>query len=70
MSGGVDLVDDAFLYLTESRYPSGCSDTCKRVIKKKAGMFVICEEWFFSKKNKKGKVKMKVKFFVDYIIDF
>ena len=44
VSGGVDLVDAAFLYLSESRYPNGCSDTCKRVIKKKAGMFVICEE--------------------------
>ena len=48
----VDLVDGAFLYLTKSRYPKGCSSAWKRAIKKKAGMFVIRVGVMFFKKKK------------------
>ena len=61
----IDLVDSAFLYLTQFQYPNGCSDARKRAIRKKAGMFVIRDGVMFFKKKKKGKVMMKVKSFVD-----
>ena len=61
----IDLVDSAFLYLTQFQYPNGCSDARKRAIRKKAGMFIIWDGEMFFKKKKKGKVMMKVKSFVD-----
>ena len=61
----IDLVDSAFLYLTQFQYPNGCSDARKRAIRKKAGMFIIRDGVMFFKKKKKGKVMMKVKSFVD-----
>ena len=61
----IDLVDSAFLYLTQFQYPNGCSDARKRAIRKKAWMFIIRDGVMFFKKKKKGKVMMKVKSFVD-----
>ena len=36
----VNLVDAAYLYITESKYPRGCKESRKRAIRKKAHMFV------------------------------
>ena len=66
----VDLVDGAFLYLTQSRYPKGCSDARKRAIRKKAGMFVICDGVIFFKKKKKDKVIMKESLLLTYHINY
>ena len=53
----VDLVDAAFQYITESRYPRECTEARKRAIRKKASMFVVRDGvMFFKKKKKKGKV--------------
>ena len=35
------LVDAAFLYLTECRYPEGSNNSDKTAIRKKAAMFVV-----------------------------
>ena len=45
---GGDLLQDAYIYLTEHRYPPGCVDSRKRSI-------YIYKELFF-KKKRKGKV--------------
>ena len=66
----VDLVDGAFLYLTESRYPKGCSDAQKRAIRKKAGMFVIHDGVMFFNKKKKDKVIMKESLLLTYHINY
>ena len=47
----MSLPDAAYLYLTEQRYPEGCSDDRKRAIRKKAGMFTIKEGVMFLKKK-------------------
>ena len=65
----IDLVDDAFLYLTESRYTEECSDLRKRAIRKKAGMFVIRNGVMFFKK-KKDKVIMKESLLLTYHINY
>ena len=53
---GGDLVQEAYIYLTEHRYPSGCVDSRKRSIRKKAGKFVVRDGELFFKKKGKGKV--------------
>lgn len=52
----IDLVESAYLYLTEKRYPNGCKGTRKRSIRKKASKFVVQNGEMFFKKKKKGKV--------------
>ena len=51
----LDLVNAAFMYITESHYPNGCSDVRKRTIRKKAKMFVVRDGVMYFKKKKKGK---------------
>ena len=51
-----NLVDAAFLYVTECRYPEGSNNSEKRAIRKKAAMFVVRHGVMFFKKKKKGKV--------------
>ena len=54
---GGDLVQEAYMYLTQQRYPLGCADSRKRSIRKKAAKFVVRDgELFFKKKKKNGKV--------------
>lgn len=54
---GVDLVDAVFLYLTQKKYPSQCSNDRKRAIRRKAMVFVLHDGvLFFKKKKKKGEV--------------
>ncbi len=49
------LPDAALIYITEKRYPEGCSDTKKRAIRKKANSFVVRDGvMFFLKKRKIG----------------
>ena len=50
----MDLVDAAFVYKTELRYPRGCREARKRAIRKKASMFVVRDGVLFFKKKKKG----------------
>ena len=52
---GGDLLQKAYIYLTEHCYPSGCVDSRKRSIRKKAGKFVVHDGDLFFKKRK-GKV--------------
>ena len=53
---GGNLVQEAYVYLTERRYPIGCVDSRKRSIRKKAGKFVVRDGVLFFKKKRKGKV--------------
>ena len=57
VEGGRDLVQEAYVYLTEHRYPPGCISSRKRSIRKKAGKFVVREGEMFFKKKRKGKVR-------------
>lgn len=52
---GGDLVQEAYIYLTDHRYLSGYVDSQKRSIKKKAGKFVVRNGELLFKKRK-GKV--------------
>ena len=45
-TGTMDLVDAAYMYILEQKYPEGCTDTRKRSIRKKAKMFVIAMSKF------------------------
>ena len=52
----VNLVDAAYLYITESKYPRECKESRKRAIRKKAHMFVVRDGVMYFKKKKKDKV--------------
>ena len=43
MAEGDDLIDEAFLYLSEKKYPDGASATRKRIIREKAEKIVIVD---------------------------
>eukprot|EP00731_Ephydatia_muelleri_P019536 Em0012g361a len=49
------LIDDTFLYLTEHKYPSQCSEVQKRVIRNKARKFFVRDGVMYFKKIVKGK---------------
>ena len=51
-----DLVQEAYIYLTERRYPPGSADSRKRSIRKKAGKLVVHDGEIFFKKRK-GRVR-------------
>ena len=52
----LQLLEEAYVYLTEKKYPSDCSDVRKRVIRKKSQKFVVKDGELFYKQQKKGKV--------------
>ena len=54
----MQLLEEAYyyMYLTDKKYPPGCSDIRKRVIRKKAQKFVVNDGELFYKQQKKGKV--------------
>ena len=52
----MQLLEEAYMYLTDKKYPPGCSDTRKRVIRKKAKLFELNNGELFYKQQKKGKV--------------
>eukprot|EP00731_Ephydatia_muelleri_P006450 Em0003g698a len=51
---GGKTIDAVFLYLTESRYPSGSSDIFKRAIRRKAAMCVVRDGVLYVQKKKKN----------------
>ena len=51
-----DLVEQAYVYVTSSRYPTGCPENRKRVIRKKAKKFEVKDGVLYYKKKCKGKV--------------
>ena len=51
-----ELVEQAYDYLTASRYPPECTENRKRVIRKKAKKFEIKDGQLFYKQKQKGKV--------------
>jgi len=63
VEGGRDLVQEAYVYLTEHRYQPGCISSRKRSIRKKAGKFVVREGEMFFKKKRKGKVRSSADYF-------
>ena len=52
----MQLLEEVYMYLTDKKYPPGCSDTRKRVIRKKAQKFELNNGELFYKQQKKGKV--------------
>ena len=54
----LQLLEEAYVYLTEKKYPSGCSDIRKRVIRKKSQKFMVKDGELYYKQQKKGKVSM------------
>ena len=46
-----DLLDKAYIYLTEGRYPNGCKGNEKRVIRRKAAKFVTRDGELLYKKT-------------------
>ena len=56
MNHSINLVDAAYLYITESKYPEECTETSKRSIRKKAKKFVVREGVMYFLKKKKHKV--------------
>ena len=56
-----DLVDKAYTYVTEVRYPEGCLPNQKRTIRKKAAKFVVGNgELMYRKYKRKTKGGPKV----------
>ena len=54
---GIDLVQAAYVYITEKTYPDGCTKSQKRAIRKKSNMFIVRHGiLYYKKKKKKGKV--------------
>lgn len=49
-----DLIEETILYISEKRYPNGCSDSWKRQIRKKSEKFVLKNEelYYVPGKNK------------------
>jgi hypothetical protein len=57
-----DLIDCVFLYKSEGKYPSKCSDSRKSAIRMKASkfkLFNIRDEILYFQKKKKGQYSLK-----------
>ena len=50
------LIEQAYTYLREKTYPDGCSETKKRVIRKKAAKFEVKDGELYYKQKQNGKV--------------
>ena len=50
-------IEEAYVYLTSKKYPNGCSDNRKRIIRKKSQKFLIENGELFYKQKQKGKVR-------------
>ena len=59
----MDLVDAAYMYIVEQKYPEGCTDT-KKSIRKKAKMFAIRDGVLYFKKKKKRMVGIILKLYI------
>ena len=53
----VDLVEQAYRYLTDKTYPNGATENRKRAIRNKAKRFIIKDGELFYKKKQKEKVR-------------
>ena len=53
----IELVEEAYVYLTSKKYPNGCSDNRKRIIRKKSQKFLIENGELFYKQKQKGMVR-------------
>ena len=53
----IELVEEAYVYLTSKKYPNGRSDDRKRIIRKKSQKFPIENGELFYKQKQKGKVR-------------
>ena len=53
---GGDLIDEVYEYMTQRRYPLGCTEGRKRSIRRKATKFVLKDGELYFKKKQKGKV--------------
>ena len=52
-----ELIDDAYKYISDKVYPEGCSESRRRVIRKKAARFAVKDDGELHYKHKqKGKV--------------
>lgn len=52
------LVEQAFVYLTTSKYPVDCSENRKRVVRKKSKKFELRDGELFYKQKQKAKVEI------------
>ena len=58
MAEGDDLIDEAFVYLSEKKYSDEANANRKRIIRKKAEKFVIVDrELYYYKPVKEKQVK-------------
>ena len=55
-----DLIEKAYVYLTEKRYPDDCEKNEKRIIRKKAQKFVVRDGELQYKKSVRGRDGSKV----------
>ena len=55
-----DLIEKAYVYLTEKRYPDDCEKNEKRIIRKKAQKFVVQDGELQYKKSVRGRDGSKV----------
>ena len=53
----VDLVEEAYRYLTDKTYPNGTTENRKRAIRNKAKKFIIKDGELFYRKKQKEKVR-------------
>jgi len=53
----IDLVQQAYVYVTDKTYPEGCSENLKRVIRRKAKKFAV-QDGELDYYKKKGKVSL------------
>ena len=52
----VQLVEEAYVYLTSKKYPTECTENRKRTIRKKSLKFHIEDGEMYYKQKQKGKV--------------
>ena len=62
-----DLLDKAYIYLTEGRYPNGCKGNEKRVIRRKAAKFVTRDGELLYKKTVRRLGGKKVCIFIQIL---
>ena len=62
-----DLLDKAYIYLTEGHYPNGCKGNEKRVIRRKAAKFVTRDGELLYKKTVRRLGGKKVCIFIQIL---
>ena len=54
------LLEEAYIYRTEKKYPEEATENRRRIIRKKAAKFVVKDGELFYKMKKKDKVSLSV----------